>query len=844
MLRCAFGFATWALVSPLLAAAEPLNAREASGDSLPPGALARMGNHRLTLVGTLKAVAYSADGKWLATQTDGGIFRNPTTTQVWDKDGAEVRNFRTGPIPPGSLHFLHNSSLLISGGQLCDLQTGEVRDAVAGRSVGAVSSDGRVVAIQEGKEEISFFDRQQQVEIGKIKVPSIKGTPKLVLSSDGKLFAVATYDGVFGLWSTADGRQLHDLSQPYGGGTSTLAFSPDGKILAAGGDRGSIRLYDTASGKWQSSLDFQNQFVRFISALAFSADGQWLAAAADDVTVKTWNVGTRRGGRSFVAAKPSREIQCLAFSANGKWLAAGGSNQIRQWEFDTGREIMPPSVMGFPINDLAFSPDGRRLATGSSTGIHLWDATNGRLLKHLDQPNAGKLSFSADGWLLVLGEAGGYRAWETSSWHRIIDLRADDLQRFRIIASCLSTGIDRLCIGNELGKIRLLEIPSGKLLREMVAFEGTGVARIAISPDKGTIAVAPGQQFSRDARRDDSIRLLDARTGQWTKTLALATPTNNFGQFSDLQFSPDGAFVAAVHATIGLTLWTFPRGQQVVQLPSVNGTISYSRDGRLVACWRAGEVIVVETATGEVAWKLPSRAEQGQGPNVPFPNQVARNPVGPLAISPDQSTLAVASAVAGDPSVLCWSMAPSRWKERNSLAPAEQISLETCWQRLAESNAVAAHEAIWTIAAASDEAAALLKKRLTPAIARQVNRDRLKQLIVQLDSDVFQRREDAQTEIGGMGKEVVDDLRKALVSKQTAEVTSRLQNLIRSLESQSIQYPSESVRRMRAVQALERVGTTRAVEALQKLAAGDPAAPETESAARSLERLRSAGGRH
>src|SRR5262249_38353512 len=150
-----------------------------------------------------------------------------------------------------------------------------------------------------------------------------------------KLFALASYDGVFGLWNTTEGRQLHDLSQTDRRATSALAFSPDGKMLAAGGDHGSIRLYDTTSGKLQDLLEFGGA-VRFIAALAFSPDGNWLAASADAVTVKTWNFPTRQTGRSFVATKPQREIQCLAFSADGKRLAGGGSNQVRQWDFDSG----------------------------------------------------------------------------------------------------------------------------------------------------------------------------------------------------------------------------------------------------------------------------------------------------------------------------------------------------------------------------------------------------------------------------------------------------------------------------------------------------------------------------
>ena len=69
VLRCVFGLATLALLSTVLVAAEPPPARDALDDTLPQGAVARMGNNRFVVVGTLKAIAFAADGKWLAAQS-------------------------------------------------------------------------------------------------------------------------------------------------------------------------------------------------------------------------------------------------------------------------------------------------------------------------------------------------------------------------------------------------------------------------------------------------------------------------------------------------------------------------------------------------------------------------------------------------------------------------------------------------------------------------------------------------------------------------------------------------------------------------------------------------------
>jgi WD40 repeat protein len=842
VLRRSFGLTTWALLSTVLVAAEPPSVRDVLGNALPAGAIVRMGNTHLVIVGSLKAITYSADGKWLATQADGGPINRETTTKVWDAiTGAEIRRFRTGPLSRGSLFFLPNSSILMSGGQLCDMQNNEVRETVSERPVAAVGNSGRIIAIIEGKDEISFFDQQEQVQIGKIKVPiKTNSFQTMAFSSDGQIFAVSTYDGALGLWKPTAGRRLHDLSQPANAGASALSFSPDGKTLAAGGGNGSIRLFDTGSGKWQGSLEFPG-FARSVAALAFSPDGAWLAASSEESAVRTWNTRTRRPGREFVSATPFREIHCLAFSPDGKRLAAGGSNQIRQWEFDSGREILQPSGLGYPIGDLLFAPDGHTLVSGSSTGIHQWETANGKLLHHVDKGYFGRLTFSADGWLLATSESGGYRVWETSSWNEIITLRPDGSREFRITASCLSPGIDRLCMGNDQGKVQMLELPAGKLIREITAVENDGVARLAVSPDNRTIAVAVGRQFGDDKARDRSIRLLETQSGQLLKTLSLPQMTNDRGDFSDLRFSDDGALVATVHSIVGLAIWTFPQGRQIAQLPAVSGPVVLSRDGGFAACCRAGEVIVVETATGEIAWTLPLPANRDLSPNAPFPHRVSRNSANIMAISPDQSILAIASAEASDPTILCWSMAPPSWKGRTPPAAVNQSTLEERWESLTKSNSPAAYEAIWTFTQSPDEAIALLKNRLTPAVRRQVNRERLKQLIAQLDAEAFQRREDAEMELAEMGRDITDELQKVLASKPSAEVESRITNLLRSLESQSIRYPSESIRRIRATRVLERIGTSQAAELLKMLATGDSAAIETQYAQRALDRLRSAG---
>jgi HEAT repeat protein len=108
-------------------------------------------------------------------------------------------------------------------------------------------------------------------------------------------------------------------------------------------------------------------------------------------------------------------------------------------------------------------------------------------------------------------------------------------------------------------------------------------------------------------------------------------------------------------------------------------------------------------------------------------------------------------------------------------------------------------------------------------------------LVTDLGSDSFAVREKAAAELEKLGEGAGPGLRKALASEPTAEVRRRVEGL---LDRQ--QWPAsapEAVRGLRAVEALERIGTPEAREALKGLAGGIPEAVLTRAAQAALERL-------
>src|SRR5205807_5136388 len=109
------------------------------------------------------------------------------------------------------------------------------------------------------------------------------------------------------------------------------------------------------------------------------------------------------------------------------------------------------------------------------------------------------------------------------------------------------------------------------------------------------------------------------------------------------------------------------------------------------------------------------------------------------------------------------------------------------------------------------------------------------QLIADLDSEEFARREKAAAELAKFGESAVPALRDALKRDPSAEASRRLQTLLERAENAE---PSgELLRGLRAIEILESITTPEARQLVQRLADGAPKARLTREAKAALERL-------
>jgi hypothetical protein len=152
------------------------------------------------------------------------------------------------------------------------------------------------------------------------------------------------------------------------------------------------------------------------------------------------------------------------------------------------------------------------------------------------------------------------------------------------------------------------------------------------------------------------------------------------------------------------------------------------------------------------------------------------------------------------------------------------------WHELAGNDAERAFRAICRLIAAPKSTVAFLAEQLKRDNVADV---RIQRWIVELDSDIFIQRENAQRQLARLGAEVVDELREALKTTPSLEAKRRLERLLRILPAIDL----KSLQRARALEVLERISTPEAAAVLKELAGAAPSSRLTREARDSLARL-------
>jgi RNA polymerase sigma factor (sigma-70 family) len=446
------------------------------------------------------------------------------------------------------------------------------------------SSQGRSVVAVDDSGSIHVWDAATGRNLGVIGDSAAKFYG-IALSPDGTTLATVDESDGLRLWNVATGREQRRWHGAKNEFYQHLAFSPDGQAVSAGvrgfdkatqKEERFINVWDTAAAT-ERRRRFGGDWLS-LNDLKFSPDGKTLATASNDAesnivgdkpeqgSTRIWDVATGKERRRF--SVEGCNFRSVAFSPDGRLIAAGVSDgTVRRYELATGQEHAPrlrpwnshppqpprlggtlvPAPTGGPVTDarpgamecLMFSPDGSILAGGSmgtgSTGlsalaaIHLWDVARGDELRQIPahQGWISSLAYSPDGRTLVT-------------------------------------------TGGEL-VVRLCDVATGNE-RLPQAGHRSSVGTLVISPADGTVFTA-GQ--------DGTVRQWDPRTGRELGIFATFAE-----RVHAMAFAPDGkTLLLGGGPSIGLALWNVAERREVCRLAPFR-YLCFSPDGKTIASGR------------------------------------------------------------------------------------------------------------------------------------------------------------------------------------------------------------------------------------------------------------------
>jgi WD40 repeat protein len=490
-------------------------------------------------VGGLTAIAYSQDGRILATaDQDQKLY-------LWDA---------------GSGKRLQSVAV--------DQEVCSVAFSAAQGRFASIEVDGNVYLWDVVGDKLA--NRRKIGELGDDQIRFKNST--VGFSHDGNTLVYTSRYGFLSIYDIQAGRTIARRLC----GAASFAFTPDGRSVVTQAWFLRVRFWDLATGKEHNPEIGHGTDIR---TFAFSANGEEVFTTARGEDIRVWDstIGTLK--RIIKVKLPGNSGQA-SLSANRKVLALLADQSIELLETSSGNPIREfPAPESTEFTELALSPDGSRLATvdtalvpkdrrlvpGGTYSLRVWNVADGKTSHRLAMSTKpfGAPSLSPDGKFVVApSDDGDLGIWQTLTGKAVAEIeiggrlnvavspdgRLLAVARMKAIRET-KTAQGTIEIENATGDVQIREFPSGKLIRTL------SLGELPVRANRVLVNVPvwsqDGTMLSLPVAHDTSI--WDVSSGQRLRVIRGSNP---------VAFSPAGNRLA-VSAAHGVGhIWKLPTTPQ------------------------------------------------------------------------------------------------------------------------------------------------------------------------------------------------------------------------------------------------------------------------------------------